>query len=335
VIAFVKAQVIQGFDDLAFGPGRWEELLSEGETNVIYLTWHWQRSWWEALGRGELLLVGGEKSGRIVALAPFYTHCGMVFFVGSGESDYLDFIGDISDPDILDAILGVARDLAPDFTGFRFYGVLSDSRTGKRLKESAHRLGLECFEEAAWPAPVVDLANAAEAVQATTNGKRLLKRERFFRRHGLLELRQFRDGQEILPQLEEFFNQHISRWEMTSHSSPFLDQRQRAFIEQLTRTAADTGWPRFTRLDWNKRAIAFEYGWCYRDSYYGGPSCFAPDLARYSPGQVLLRQLLLAAMQEGVSLYDFGCGDEPYKTRFATHVGYINTWGLYPIGVRS
>ncbi len=46
-----------------------------------------------------------ELSGEIVALGPFYTHNGMVYFVGVGEADYFDFIGDIHDPEVVQALL--------------------------------------------------------------------------------------------------------------------------------------------------------------------------------------------------------------------------------------
>lgn len=332
ILTSVSTKILEGFDDPTFGPERWERLLHKGDTDVVYLTWHWQRAWWEALGSGELLLIVAERNGEEVALAPFYAHRRMIFFVGSGESDYLDFIGDVGDPEILDTIIETARDRVTDFIGFRFFAVLDSSRTGERLKKAADRLGLMCVEEAVWPAPAVDLAGGTEAALAAANGRRLLKRERFFRHRGRLEVRQFREGEAILPHLEEFFEQHISRWEKATDPSPFLDPKQRAFIERLTMVAAHTGWPRFTRLDWAGRPIAFEYGWQYRNTYFGGPSCFAMDLACRSPGQVLLRHLLLSAIDDGVSTYDFGMGDEPYKFRFASRVNYMRTWGLYPTG---
>jgi CelD/BcsL family acetyltransferase involved in cellulose biosynthesis len=109
----------------------------------------------------------------------------------------------------------------------------------------------------------------------------------------------------------------------------------RAFIEQLTARMGPTGRLRFSCLEWNGRAIAYEYAWVYRGTYFGGPSCFATDLASRSPGQVLERQLMLAAISEEVGTYDFGIGDEPYKFRYATDVRRVKTWEtwqFYPLG---
>jgi CelD/BcsL family acetyltransferase involved in cellulose biosynthesis len=59
---------------------------------------------------------------------------------------------------------------------------------------------------------------------------------------------------------------------------------------------------------------------------------FAIELARFSPGEVLLRQLLLRAIEEGLAIFDFGLGEEPFKARFATHSRQVRNWGLYPAG---
>lgn len=319
----IKTRIYGSFDDPMLGAEQWNLLVRVGDTDVIFLTWHMQRAWWETVGRGQLLLIAAERCGQIVAIAPLYAEHGMVFFVGSGNSDYLDFIGDVSAPETLTALLATARACVPDFVGFRFYCILAQSRTGARLQAAAERLGLVCYDEKTWPTPQVLLAEQQEAVQAAANGSRLRKRERYFRSRGVLELRQFSDGETILPQLEQFFAQYQSQWDESTYGDP-------VFLTRLTQVAAHTGWLRFSRLDWEGRPIAFEYGWRYRDTYFGGPSCFAGDLRRRSPGQVLLRQLLLAACAEGLSKYDLGVGDEPYKLRYATHIHYVHTWGLYP-----
>lgn len=129
----VITRLINCFDDPMLGPNEWAKLLISGDTNTVFLTWQWQHAWWESFGRGDLLLITAERASKIVALAPFFSEAGMVFFVGSGGSDYLDFIGNISDPEILYALLKTARDQVPDFLGFRFYHVPNDCSQKEEL----------------------------------------------------------------------------------------------------------------------------------------------------------------------------------------------------------
>lgn len=330
LLAAVKSHVLAGFDDPVIGRERWNSLVQQGATDAMFLTWQWQRAWWEAFGRGRLLLIAIERQGQVVAIAPLFSDSGMVFFVGSGGSDYLDFIGDIRDPAVLDAILETARDHVQDFLGFRFYHVLESSPTGQRLKEAADRLGLTCFDEGKLAAPQLNLVAHPEVALAATKKQSLVRHEAFFRREGRLDVRHLRDEGAILAQLDLFFSQHIARWEAMPHPSLFHDPLKRAFYERLTRRMADTGWLRFTRVEWNDRPIAFHFGFCYGGRFMWYKPSFAIDLARRSPGEVLLRQLLLAAIEEGAHTFDFGLGDEPFKRRFATHTAHVGTWGLYP-----
>ena len=69
-----------------------------------------------------------KKNGKPVLLAPLFADTGMVFFTGSGGSDYLDFIGDISNPGILEGMLLQAAVIAMKhgkevyFPGLRIMG---------------------------------------------------------------------------------------------------------------------------------------------------------------------------------------------------------------------
>jgi CelD/BcsL family acetyltransferase involved in cellulose biosynthesis len=331
--ATITTRVLHGFDDPSFGPADWERVLATGQSDVVFLTWHWQSAWWKTFGRGELLLITAERDGKVVALAPLFTEAGMIYFVGSGGSDYLNFIGDISEPEILDALLVEVKRRVRNFIGFVFYHVPDSSETGWRLRQAAERLGLKCFEEGSQIAPAlemgVDKKNAVEAA----NKKSLVRHERFFARDGQLKVEHLAAGEKILPQLDEFFAQHIGRWADTASPSLFNDETQKQFYRQLARTAAAAGWLRFTRLEWQGRAIAFHFGFCHRGNFLWYKPTFAIDLAYRSPGEVLLRQLLLKAMEEKAHKFDFGLGDEAFKSRFATQTNIVRNWGLYEPGM--
>ena len=327
----VTIRVLEGFDDPTFGSERWEELLRRSGNDVVYLTWEWQRTWWETFGDGQLLLILAERDGQDIALAPLYAESGVVLFVGTGfESGYLDFIGDISDRNVLGMILETARDRVDGFLGFNFDFVADTSATGKLLADAGRRLGLACLEDWNVKAPILDFAGCPEAAVAATKKKDSVSHERSLRRDGLLTVLHLRDGEAIRAQLDDFFQQHISRWAITSTPSCFLEQRSRLFVERLTKAMAHTGWLRFTRMDWNGQPIAFQYGFCYRGRYFKETSTHALELRRYAPGQVLLRQLFLAAIEEGVRTFDFGIGEQQYKLRFATHLNQVQAWRLYP-----
>ena len=159
----IHTRILSGFDDPACAPEAWTRLLEQSPTNVVFLTWQWQRAWWETCGAGQLLLVAAERDGRVIALAPFYCFESGLYLVGSGESDYQDFIGEVCDPDVLTALIGTAWEAAGGPEDTKTCLVPQQSPTAPLLAEAARRLGLECTLGNEYPAVEIDLAADPEA----------------------------------------------------------------------------------------------------------------------------------------------------------------------------
>ncbi len=327
----VNIEVLDNFDDPGCTPEQWNALLHRGGTDTVFLTWEYQRAWWESFQRTGLLLIAARRDGQLIAIAPFFAEEGTVCFVGSGGSDYLDFIGDIAAPEILDELLQCARDRVPDFICFRFFHLPDESPTANLLRASAPRLGLVIREEGVQFAPATQLGVDGAADVALTQKKSLLRHEAWFLRSGKLDVRHYSTAEEIEPHLADFFQQHIARWNVTPHPSLFHDARQQFFYRTLTQYASSAGWLRFTRIAADGRPIAFHFGFAYNNSFLWYKPAFAIELARHSPGEVLLRRLLLRAIDEGAHTFDFGLGNEPFKQRFATHSQTVCDFGLYPV----
>lgn len=324
----VCAQVCSGFDDPAISAQIWADLLRRGDTDAINLTWHWQRCWWETFGRGQLLLIAVRRRDELLAIAPLFADAGMVFNIC--PEDHLDFVGDVTDPEVLDTILETARGSVNGFVGFRFYFIPDSSRTAHLLEQAANRLDLDYFCEAQLPAPWLDIEHQPKAAEECTKKQSLVRHERFFRREGNLEFDVLTDASLVFPHLDEFFDQHIARRSVTGTLSLFVEPRQRDYYRLLTRMASEQGWLRFARVRWEGRAVAYHFGLSYQNRYVWAIPTFDIALARHSPGEVLLRQVLMHAIAEGAGQFDFGPGDETYKHRFATDVTQLETWGLYP-----
>ena len=324
----LTTRVLSGFEDSCFGEEGWQNLLKSGDTNCVNLTWQWQRSWWKSFGKGKLLLVLASIDNTPVALAPLFTNEGMVYNLF--PEDILDFIGDISKPYVLDSLLNTARSSVDNFAGFRFYFISGTSRTNVLLQEAAIRLNLQCYYEGSIPCPFLDIESDPDKALDIARKKSLRRHENYFKREGNLEILHFNTEEKILPHLQDFFEQHIQRRSVTEAPSIFLNTHQRDYYVKLTKEISQTGWLRFTRINWKGKAIAFHFGLCYEGRYLFGIPSFEIELAEHSPGEVLLRQLLLAAISEGATTFDFGLGDESYKYRFSTGVNHLQTLGLYP-----
>ncbi len=321
------------FDSPSIGEDIWRAVAAGGGTRTVFQQPYWTRSWWEAYGRGELIIASVSSDRGVVAIAPLFVDGDMAFFVGSGGSDYLDFVGDVATPGVLDAIVTAILEHVPGLLGFRFYHVPDSSRTGTRLREVAASLGLECIDEGELAAPALDLGPNGEAGLRAAQKRSLVRHERALRSAGALTVHHLREAGEILPRLDDFFDQHVRRWQATPFPSLFCEPVHRDFYRRLAAGADSTDWLRFTVIEFDGRPIAFHFGFSFAGNYLWYKPSFEIALARKSPGEVLLRQLLLAAVQENAYVFDFGLGDEAFKHRFASRSQLVRTWGLYPRSV--
>lgn len=328
----VVVRRLAGFDDPTISPAQWNALLVHGHANVVTLTWEWQSSWWDTLGRGELLLLAVEQGGCLVAIAPFYVHARMIFLVGSGESGYLDFVGQLA-VDAMGAVLAFALAAVPDCQGFRFYAVPGSSPTRAGLADAAGRVGMDCYREREWMTWTLDLTDRDRCDEAVRK-KSLVRHENYFRRTGALDVAHWRTYDGMATELETFFEQHVGRRAATPSPSAYLDPARREFARTWVRRLSGAGWMRFTRVSWNGRPIAYHLGALYAQRFLWHEPSFAIDLARHSPGEVLLRQLLLSAIDEQARVFDFGTGDDAFKARFASPTPTY-TWELYPRSVEG
>ncbi len=148
-----------GFDDPLISCDHWNGLLSKGSSEVIFMTWQWQKAWWEFFGRGKLLIMVAEQNEKPVAIAPLFSEDGMVYFIGSGGSDYLDFIGDVTVDETLENLLLLTMEHVPDFAGFLFYHVLQNSKTTQELEEAAKQNGWKYLDEGGLLSPLLAIKN--------------------------------------------------------------------------------------------------------------------------------------------------------------------------------
>jgi CelD/BcsL family acetyltransferase involved in cellulose biosynthesis len=307
---------------------RWNHLLSRGPTDSVNLTWQWQRNWWNHFGRGELLLVTVERDGEPLCIAPLFTEHGMVFNIC--PEDQLDFVGNGAEAEVIEAVLRTVCQNVTNFEGMKLYFFSETCPTSRHLESAAEQLGLTCVRENCLGAPRLDIAAHPDFAARCTRKKSLIRHENYFRRTGTLRISHCRYADEISPQLDEFFSQHVARRSTTVSPSIFVESTQRDYYRDIVAKIGPTGWLRFTRIEWNGRAIAFHLGLSYRGRFLFGIPSFDIELQQYSPGEVLLRHVLLAAIDEGATVFDFGPGEEPYKYRFADSEVPLITWGIYP-----
>lgn len=298
----------------------WDDLLSRSPASTVFLTSAWLQAWRETLGRRARVLVTRVFLGeRLIGAAAFEDVNGTARFAGRGPSDYADLVIDDALTDeqyaeVAELLLCAVLRGGAGLRDLDLARIPSHSRTLKALDSRPGRLYVTRTAEV--EAPIMDMA----VVEDRLRKKSLVRHERALERRAPIDCETWTCARDVLPQLEEFFEQHVLRWQNTSAPSLFLDDEKRSFYRAAAKHLAAAGTLRFTSLRQNGALIAAHFGFLHGGIYTWYKPSFDIALARLSPGEVLLKRLLERARAEGASAFDFTIGQEAFKLRFATEI---------------
>ena len=303
----------------------WNNLVAHSDANHPFVLWGWLTAWYRSFGtRHQPIIVRARRSGRLVGAAAFAECDGVVELAGRGPSDYLEILlSNRLDAEAAtaccDLILATVRGHVRAFRCFNLVQVRSDSITAKCLHGPSH--GFLESTGPPQPAPCMDMSSVGKALRKQS----LRRHERGLERLGSVSRFTFTRADDVLPQLDDFFELHRQRWARTRFPSLFHDARNREFYRTLTESLDSSGALRFSTVRLDDRLVAAHYGFYVGGRFVWYKPCFDPALARHSPGEVMIKYLLEFARSEGARIFDFTIGDEAFKMRFATTVRNVVT----------
>lgn len=97
-------------------------------------------------------------------------------------------------------------------------------------------------------------------------------------------------------------------------SDLFAERAHCEFLRAMSAAGIENGFVRLFALKCTGRVIAVHWGLVARDRFYHMLPAYSRGAhRRYSPGGLLLRRMIEWAIAEGLRVFDFTIGDEPYK----------------------
>jgi CelD/BcsL family acetyltransferase involved in cellulose biosynthesis len=307
----------------------WNSLLAEGISHVPFLRYEYLQTWWSTRGGGEwpesaqLAIVTARQNGRLAGVAPFFhtewegSPC--LILLGSIEiSDYLDLIVRAEDAESFTNLLLpflLQADL-PEWNRVELYNVLETSPTLPALQSAAKAAGLAYHQELFRPALTIDLPGDWETYLAGIDKKQRHEIRRKMRRAhaGELPVRWYiaEDAQTIDAEIDAF----LQLMERDEEKAAFLTQPMRENFRRTVRCAFDESCLMLAFLEVGGEKAAAYLSFDYQNQLWVYNSGMNFAFNEYSPGWVLLGELLQWANQNGREKFDFMRGDEDYKFRF-------------------
>ncbi|MBF0571575.1 MAG: GNAT family N-acetyltransferase [Candidatus Omnitrophica bacterium] len=313
---------------------QWDQLAALSPTRSVFQSFGWHQAWWETFSENKkLFLICIEENGKLCGVAPlFLSFKGrrrVLKFIGSGNSDYCDFIYFDDRPEILAKMLDFLVINKDRWDQAVLDYIPQKSPTVVQLSSafSLHQLYPYAYSRIVCPVLLVDSdgKNISEILQ-----KKILKRRYnyFFKKEGYEVLHLTRE-EEILPCLNEFFEQHIRRRGRTASPSLFLNQTNREFYKNLLTRLCPHKQIIFSVIKSGGQAIAFHFGFInYKIFLWYKPS-FEITHASHSPGMVLIKEILEYVLSQGIREVDFTIGKEPFKMDFANYMRENFSFKIY------
>jgi CelD/BcsL family acetyltransferase involved in cellulose biosynthesis len=310
-----------GFDVLA---EEWNGLLHRSSADTLFLTLEYQRTWWQHLGEGELLILAVRDGEELVGIAPLFAtendqEQRILATVGCVDvSDYLDLIvAQGREEEVYAALAGyLAGPSAPAWDVLDLCNIHQDSPTLVRLPALAEERGWAVSTALDEVCPIVRLPGTWEEYLQMLSKKQRHEVRRKLRRIEAEAVDWYIVGprRNLTAEVEDFLDLMAAS---TPDKAAFLTPQMRKFFHGLARVSYERGWLElaFLTLGGQKAAAYIDFVYNNRVLVYNSGLDWQ-RFPRAGAGIVLTAYIIRHAIEQGREVFDFLRGNERYKYQF-------------------
>jgi CelD/BcsL family acetyltransferase involved in cellulose biosynthesis len=297
--------IITSTEELESIAPQWDELWRRSPNATPFQSPHWLLPWWRAFGSDTPYVIASSSSGSLSALAPLYilrdddSGESLGMFIGTGVSDYLDVLGDVS------AVAGAIANadcMLWDFQQLRPTSLLLSMPLADGWSENI---------EDQDPCPVLDLTTLDQTL-STHARKKLRYYRRCAEREGAVTF-ETASHETLDPLLDALFELHAARWQRRGLPGVLADATTQQFHRDVAHGMLDAGALRLYAMRIGDRIRAVFYGFAHHDTVYYYLSGYDPDLEKISIGNTIVSHAIEEAQHAGATTFDFLRGAEEYK----------------------
>ncbi len=314
----------------------WNALLAESIEHVPFLRHEYLSTWWELRGGGEwgadaqLTIVTARRDGQLIGIAPLFfvpDWQGKPTLLTLGAIEISDYLDIICRPADLTAFLGELLPFLAQSSGAQsadlpawqqldLYNLLDSSPTLPAVQQLAQSLGWKAEVEQLQHSPYIPLPGDWETYLAGIDKKQRHEIRRKMRRAESAEvpIRWYfvTDPATLDAEIEAFFG----LMQQDEDKAKFLTPVMREQMHRTARCAFDAGCLSLSFMEINGEKAAGYFSLDYLNRIWVYNSGISRSANEFSPGWVLLGNLLRWANENKREAFDFMRGNEDYKYRF-------------------
>lgn len=309
----LESSLLSGAAAESFIDNEWAKLATASAATP-FQTQGWYRAWLLHIAASEAatpIVIVVARGGEVRLACALQLKTGtepMVETLTAPWSDYHDAVGP-TDPTAVSALAGTLRQLAASAPI-----ALDDILAGGLLHKACRAAGGRVVDSS--PTRALQLDDPAAVAKALGNREHARK-HRALQRLGDLRVLHHTEQAEATNAMHRLMALHRRQWfERPDIVAPFDGGVTDSFFLALPSTL-DPGTTILSELILDRRVIASYVGFRHLGRYGAYRTAFDGTLAKYSPGHMLVREMIRTLPTLSVATFDFMRGDYRYKSEYA------------------
>ncbi len=309
----MRTETLHSAQGLGAISAEWNALARQRHTP--FLTVEWLAPWLAAFGSKPLVLLLRDPAGMLIGGAALERSRGEVRSASNVHTGDWDVVA--RDEPAQREVWRRIADLGVPHG--RFAALLAAPGTAGVAREVLTAAGYGLAVEQDVCSPSLELPPSYHELLAGASRnlrQQVGRRRRALAREGRLVLRTTSGGERLDDDLETFFRIEASGWKGRAGTAIRDDPRTLRLYGGFARAAAAAGSLRLRLLELDGRLLAGDLSCVFEGTEFLVKTGYDERFSQLSPGLVLRAGALRAAIEEGLSRYDFLGGPDPYKVRW-------------------
>ncbi len=302
----------------------WNPLLRKSTSNLIFLSWEWQHTWWKSYEAGDLWIVTlRNDDDTLIAIAPWFiqTYDSKRVLRIVGCVDVTDYVDIIAAPEhlteVYDTLAQFLLEHNNEFDRINLCNIQEKSPSCTEFLNALKTRGFDAKLEFQEVCPIITLpATFEDYLNQLDKKQRHEIRRKIRKAENETDLTWYFVGEEhnFEDEINTFF--HLMATSQPSKAEFLQDEKNAHFFRSILYVMRDAGWLNLSILKMNGIPVAAYCNFDYDNHIQVYNSGL--DINQFntlSSGIVLLSFLIEDAIKKQRSIFDFLRGNETYKYR--------------------
>jgi CelD/BcsL family acetyltransferase involved in cellulose biosynthesis len=330
---------------------KWEVLKRDFREITVFQDISWIKSWWYYKSQKNKMtpyIVEIKDKDKTIGLIPLYIlearfarfNFRLLKPIGSELSDYLIPIlsKEYSPEELLSLAFKKIKEDKLSWDCMEWGDIPAESYFSNFLAEQGLKKYCLIEREKADVCPFLTINENFDELKNSFSKKfmnNILYNERRLNKDGELKYLRVTSEEDIDPILNRFFELHIERWGITNTPSKFRGIEEREFLLLAAKSLFKSNLLHLSYLSHNDEILGVLFGMSDGIKNYIYHFAININFGKYSPGSLLIYNLILESCRDGHKIVDFLRGNEKYKENWGKFDKYNIKYILFNYSIRS